>query len=184
MSGNETVVSSSMKDNPHMRYYAGIYALSMGVMLILKAVRGVVFVKVGAVPKGWVISVINQKVSLGCSFAQSSVFSWSFTSCLEKAVARPLLLRGGWEKNQWSFYEAALEACKCSCTKSLFDSSNPTLLLLQGTLRASSRLHDELFRRILRSPMKFFDTTPTGRILNRFSKDMDEGNCSHFMSCL
>uniref|UniRef100_A0A8D0E2P0 ATP-binding cassette sub-family C member 5 n=1 Tax=Salvator merianae TaxID=96440 RepID=A0A8D0E2P0_SALMN len=86
--GNDTVVSSSMKDNPHMRYYAGIYALSMGVMLILKAVRGVVFVK--------------------------------------------------------------------------------------GTLRASSRLHDELFRRILRSPMKFFDTTPTGRILNRFSKDMDE----------
>ncbi|KAM6388822.1 ATP-binding cassette sub-family C member 5 isoform 5-T6 [Pluvialis apricaria] len=86
--GNDTVISNSMKDNPHMHYYAGIYALSMAVMLILKAVRGVVFVK--------------------------------------------------------------------------------------GTLRASSRLHDELFRRILRSPMKFFDTTPTGRILNRFSKDMDE----------
>lgn len=32
--------------------------------------------------------------------------------------------------------------------------------------------------------MKFFDTTPTGRILNRFSKDMDEG-ISHwsFLSC-
>lgn len=54
--------------------------------------------------------------------------------------------------------------------------SYPVFLSLQGTLRASSRLHDELFRRILRSPMKFFDTTPTGRILNRFSKDMDEGN--------
>ena len=53
----------------------------------------------------------------------------------------------------------------------------------QGTLRASSRLHDELFRRILRSPMKFFDTTPTGRILNRFSKDMDEG-ISHCFSLL
>ncbi|XP_045054550.2 ATP-binding cassette sub-family C member 5 isoform X2 [Desmodus rotundus] len=87
--GNRTAVSSSMKDNPHMQYYASVYALSMAVMLVLKAVRGVVFVK--------------------------------------------------------------------------------------GTLRASSRLHDELFRRILRSPMKFFDTTPTGRILNRFSRDMDEG---------
>lgn len=29
-----------------MEYYASIYALSMAVMLILKAVRGVVFVKV------------------------------------------------------------------------------------------------------------------------------------------
>eukprot|EP00069_Balaena_mysticetus_P017194 bmy_10433T0 len=85
---NRTSVSSSMKDNPLMQHYASIYALSMAVMLILKTIRGVVFVK--------------------------------------------------------------------------------------GTLRASSRLHDELFRRILRSPMKFFDTTPTGRILNRFSKDMDE----------
>ncbi|XP_004713507.1 ATP-binding cassette sub-family C member 5 isoform X1 [Echinops telfairi] len=86
--GNRTVVSDSMKDNPLMHYYASIYALSMAAMLLLKAVRGVAFVK--------------------------------------------------------------------------------------GTLRASSRLHDELFRKILRSPMKFFDTTPTGRILNRFSKDMDE----------
>ncbi|XP_051855766.1 ATP-binding cassette sub-family C member 5 isoform X3 [Antechinus flavipes] len=86
--GNLTLLSDSMKDNPHMHYYARIYSLSMVIMLILKAIRGIVFVK--------------------------------------------------------------------------------------GTLRASSRLHDELFRKILRSPMKFFDTTPTGRILNRFSKDMDE----------
>ena len=35
-----------MKDNPLMQYYASIYALSMAVMLILKAIRGVVFVKV------------------------------------------------------------------------------------------------------------------------------------------
>ncbi|KAL0973582.1 hypothetical protein UPYG_G00206420 [Umbra pygmaea] len=86
--GNSSVVSSSMRDNPLMHHYAGVYASSMGVMLLLKLLRGIIFVK--------------------------------------------------------------------------------------GTLRASSKLHEELFRKILRSPMKFFDTTPTGRILNRFSKDMDE----------
>uniref|UniRef100_A0ABM5ETW9 ATP-binding cassette sub-family C member 12-like isoform X1 n=1 Tax=Pogona vitticeps TaxID=103695 RepID=A0ABM5ETW9_9SAUR len=42
------------------------------------------------------------------------------------------------------------------------------------TLRGSSILHNTVFYKILQSPMSFFDTTPTGRIMNRFSKDMDE----------
>ncbi|XP_026888207.2 multidrug resistance-associated protein 9 [Electrophorus electricus] len=42
------------------------------------------------------------------------------------------------------------------------------------TLHASSKLHDTMFRKILASPMSFFDTTPTGRMVNRFSKDQDE----------
>lgn len=45
--GNRTVASGSMKDNPLLHYYISIYTLSMVVMLILKAIRGVVFVKVG-----------------------------------------------------------------------------------------------------------------------------------------
>ncbi|XP_037835575.1 multidrug resistance-associated protein 5 [Kryptolebias marmoratus] len=48
------------------------------------------------------------------------------------------------------------------------------IAFVKGTLRASSKLHDQLFHKIIRCPMKFFDTTPAGRILNRFSKDMDE----------
>jgi ABC-type multidrug transport system fused ATPase/permease subunit len=42
--------------------------------------------------------------------------------------------------------------------------------------RSSVRLHDKLLTNILRSPMAFFDTTPTGRIVNRFSKDTDEAD--------
>lgn len=39
-------------------------------------------------------------------------------------------------------------------------------------MRCSQRLHDFMFGALIRSSMRFFDTNPSGRILNRFSKDM------------
>uniref|UniRef100_A0A3Q3N0T8 ATP-binding cassette sub-family C member 5 n=1 Tax=Mastacembelus armatus TaxID=205130 RepID=A0A3Q3N0T8_9TELE len=74
--------------NPHIQYYSAVYVVSMGAALLLKTMRGLVFVK---------------------------------------------------------------------CT-----------------VKAASTLHDKLFRQLLLSPMQFFDTTPLGRILTRFSRDMDE----------
>ena len=49
-----------------------------------------------------------------------------------------------------------------------------TYMLVHFTLKASSQLHDKVFHKVSRATMAFFDTTPTGRILNRFSKDLDE----------
>ncbi|KAF9576697.1 hypothetical protein EC968_005470 [Mortierella alpina] len=40
-------------------------------------------------------------------------------------------------------------------------------------IRASKVLYDRLLTRVLRLPMSFFDTTPMGRIVNRFSSDMN-----------
>ncbi|KAJ3413134.1 hypothetical protein HDV05_008472 [Chytridiales sp. JEL 0842] len=39
--------------------------------------------------------------------------------------------------------------------------------------RAARVLHEAAAARILRAPVNFFDTTPLGRIVNRFSKDQD-----------
>ncbi|KAK6200456.1 uncharacterized protein RJT21DRAFT_130974 [Scheffersomyces amazonensis] len=40
-------------------------------------------------------------------------------------------------------------------------------------IRASKYFHDTMAKRVLRSPMSFFETTPVGRILNRFSEDIN-----------
>ncbi|KAB0797835.1 hypothetical protein PPYR_09004 [Photinus pyralis] len=39
-------------------------------------------------------------------------------------------------------------------------------------MRSSERLHYNMFSSIIRGTMRFFNTNPSGRILNRFSKDM------------
>lgn len=49
-----------------------------------------------------------------------------------------------------------------------------TLALYIGALGASRILHKQLLQNVLRAPLaSFFDVTPLGRVLNRFSKDVD-----------
>ena len=48
-----------------------------------------------------------------------------------------------------------------------------SLLLYMSTLQGAKTLHNNMLGNILRSPLSFFDTTPQGRILNRFGKDVD-----------
>lgn len=48
-----------------------------------------------------------------------------------------------------------------------------SLFQAQGMLVASSLLHGFMLARTCRAPVSFFDKTPTGRIVNRFGKDVD-----------
>ncbi|KAF9999563.1 Canalicular multispecific organic anion transporter 2 [Entomortierella chlamydospora] len=55
--------------------------------------------------------------------------------------------------------------------------------MVTAGVRAAAFLHDRLLNNVLRLPMSFFDTTPVGRIVNRFSSDCysaDEEICWAF----
>lgn len=47
-------------------------------------------------------------------------------------------------------------------------------ILFKGSLNASRALHSKLLEAVLRAKFKFFDTTPLGQIMNRFSKDLQQ----------
>ncbi|KAG0326603.1 hypothetical protein BGZ99_009350 [Dissophora globulifera] len=48
-----------------------------------------------------------------------------------------------------------------------------SLMLSFTIVRTANAMHEAAFKRVLYSPLAFFDTTPLGRILNRFSRDVD-----------
>ncbi|KAI9317309.1 P-loop containing nucleoside triphosphate hydrolase protein [Dichotomocladium elegans] len=51
-------------------------------------------------------------------------------------------------------------------------STGRAFIVYAGSLTASRRLHDQMLDRILNGKARFFDTTPVGRIINRFSGDL------------
>ena len=63
-------------------------------------------------------------------------------------------------------------------------------ILAFAELKASSTLHNKMLESLFRAPISFFDSTPQGRIINRFSADQDTldvalpRNLNSLYSCL
>lgn len=57
----------------------------------------------------------------------------------------------------------------CTALLSYFTDVIPQL----GCLSAATAMHTIMLSGIIRAPMQFFDSTPTGRVLARFSKDVE-----------
>lgn len=73
-------------------------------------------------------------------------------------------------KNSWRFI--AIYAV-IGIVSVAFNNLRTIILLIYSSIRASRKLHDTMADAVMRSPMQFFETTPVGRILNRFSADID-----------
>ncbi|XP_046664345.1 multidrug resistance-associated protein 1-like [Homalodisca vitripennis] len=55
----------------------------------------------------------------------------------------------------------------------MFSTVSRAFSMAYCSILASRHLHLSMLSNILRSPMSFFDTTPIGRLINRFGKDID-----------
>ena len=57
-----------------------------------------------------------------------------------------------------------------------------SLAFLNSSLYASKQLHNAMTSAMLRAKVEFFDTNPSGRVLNRFSADVGSNDVSEFLS--
>ncbi|XP_075557069.1 ATP-binding cassette sub-family C member 2-like isoform X2 [Dermacentor variabilis] len=83
---------------------------------------------------------------------------------------------GGYSDATWVTVLGAL--CVCD----LLFGSLAGLLLALSFRRLSSRLHGAMLRRVLLCPVSFFEATPRGRLLNRFSADLNYVDCQFYMT--
>lgn len=79
-----------------------------------------------------------------------------------------------WVSDKFGFSEGVYIAAYASLglSQALLLFVFSTILSTSGT-NASKAMLQKAMTRVLRAPMAFFDTTPLGRITNRFSKDVD-----------
>lgn len=90
----------------------------------------------------------------GLSFGSDGWLAWWTTA----AALDPTLFIAG-------FAALGLSGCVAIYIRSL-------IISLRG-LKAGQEIHDRLLRSVLRAPMTFFEENPVGRILNRFSRDLE-----------
>ncbi|KAI7862036.1 P-loop containing nucleoside triphosphate hydrolase protein [Spinellus fusiger] len=108
---------------------------------------------------------INTNLPFSLSYLMSTFFSFqpataSFTTTASKADSQDNL----------NFYLGIYIIITMS---NIVLNASKSFVLYLGALKASRSLYLMLLRRVLRAPLRFFDTTPIGRILNRFSKDFE-----------
>lgn len=87
-------------------------------------------------------------------------------SLLSTGCLLDLIAKGCTEHNRWQW---KLSMSDVVAMASFFCDLAPQL----GCWLAARQMHIVMLRAVMRAPLTFFDTTPIGRIISRFAKDVD-----------
>lgn len=104
---------------------------------------------------------------------------WSaFTIITAGAASRGLEIGGSFWLSYWAEQASAssyyINMFTLISLGAVFMTAVRSILLANHRLAASVALHRDLTKSIMSAPISFFDITPIGRVLNRFSADMDK----------
>nr|CAH7718236.1 unnamed protein product [Callosobruchus chinensis] len=106
------------------------------------------------------------------TFDDNSTLTYTTTDNETEALSfenDPVIIHMDIDKKTRNMYIIVYSIC---ILLSIILTSVRSLLYYRVCMNTSRALHNNMFACILQAPMRFFDINPSGRILNRFSKDM------------
>uniref|UniRef100_A0A8D3D6H4 ABC-type glutathione-S-conjugate transporter n=1 Tax=Scophthalmus maximus TaxID=52904 RepID=A0A8D3D6H4_SCOMX len=111
-----------------------------------------------------------------CAFQQAASLAYNYWLSL---WADDLPVNGTGSNHElklsvWNPSLVSLPHCLCVAAMAMFGT---TLAIALGGIMASRHLHADLLHSVMHSPMSFFEVTPSGNLLNRFSKEIDAIDC-------
>lgn len=116
--------------------------------------------------------------SLGGKNTKTNAFILTALVIGALAVALAPLLQKWWlayfstHSNDWTAIEGVAVYGIIGITVLLLSLSNSLFWLNRG-MKAGKAMHDDMLVSVLRAPVRFFDSTPVGRIIQRFSRDVE-----------
>ncbi|XP_069117983.1 ATP-binding cassette sub-family C member 10-like [Argopecten irradians] len=163
--GDETKETGEVKFGVYKAYFAAI-----STWIALTMILSIVFMRVSEVMKDWWLTH-------WVSNSNSDVVNSSGYQCFYDNMTTPNSFHERYDTmpvdtvRQTSLvYYMVVYAC-LSAVYSLFSLTREILFAYSG-MNIARTMHRNLLNTMFKAPMSFYDVTPVGRILNRFSSDM------------
>lgn len=138
--------------------------------------------QVSNIGQSWWVRAWAKNMENSLSIMGSVVESNTYSNTMIKSVTKPLnvfIMKYHVVKNSVEVMKTENESIFYITIYALLGftyaavSSFRVIMVFLAGIRASSRIFKKVLLRVLRAKLRFFDSTPIGRIMNRFSKDIE-----------